>query len=198
MLKSQYERQLPHWHPPGAALFLTARLVDSLPQQALQAWRQAANGGRMTPHQLQFAHYEQQLETGGLGPTWLRQQAVRELVLAGLQQQAASGCYSLLAACAMPNHLHVVLRLPAEPRESFYRVLQRYKSATAVLANRQLARTGAFWGRETYDHVVREHNAEALLRVVRYTALNPVKAGLCAVWQHWPGTYVAPEWHECF
>ena len=96
----------------------------------------------------------------------------------------------------MPNHLHVVLRLPELPSEPFFRVLQRFKSATALGANRQLGRTGKFWQEETYDHAVRENQSDALVRVVRYTAHNPVKAGLCSAWHKWAGTYVAPEWQE--
>ena len=140
-----------------------------------------------------FASYEQQLETGSYGPTWLLQPAVTTLVLAGLRQQAASGHYELLAACAMPNHLHVVLRLPVVGQEPFYRAMQRFKSATAVLANRELGRNGRFWQDESYDHVVREGHPEALIRAIRYTVYNPVKAGLC---QQWQGTYLAEEWQE--
>ena len=44
--------------------------------------------------------------------------------------------------------------------------------------------------------MVREGQPDALARVIRYTAHNPVKAGLCRAWAEWAGTYVAPEWHE--
>ncbi len=170
------------------------RLAGSLPQTVLEDVRTSAAD---LPSQCQrFASYEQQLETGSYGPTWLRQPVVAALVLAGLRQQAANGHYELTAACAMPNHLHVVLRLPLASPEAFYRVLQRFKSTTAVLANRALGRNGRFWQDESYDHVVREGQPEALARAVRYTVHNPVKAGLCSQWQAWEGTYLAQEWHE--
>src|SRR3989442_9415089 len=39
--KSYYHRNLPHWHPPGAAIFLTCRLFGSLPQKVIQHLREA-------------------------------------------------------------------------------------------------------------------------------------------------------------
>ncbi|WP_046246525.1 transposase [Hymenobacter terrenus] len=193
-MHTQYRRHLPHIHPPGGALFLTMRLAGSLPQAVLDDRRTPA--ADLLSQRQRFASYEQQLETGAYGPTWLRQPAVMALVLAGLRQQAAQGHYELLAACAMPNHLHVVLRLPLVGHEPFYRAMQRFKSATAVLANREVGRSGRFWQDESYDHVVREGQADALARAVRYTVYNPVKAGLCQRWQDWEGTYLAEEWQE--
>jgi hypothetical protein len=34
--KSYYHRNLPHGHPPGAAIFLTCRLYGSLPETVIQ------------------------------------------------------------------------------------------------------------------------------------------------------------------
>ncbi len=186
-----YRRFLPHIHPPGAALFLTMRLAGSLPKAVADELLEAP-----LDHRQHFARFEAQLETGGFGPTWLAQPAVSGLVVAGLHGQHANGHYDLLAACAMPNHLHLVLRLPADASQPFFRVIQRFKSATGVLANRLLGRSGRFWQHETYDHAVRESQPDALLKAIRYTAYNPVKAGLCRHWQQWAGTYVAPDWHE--
>ncbi|MDQ2772898.1 MAG: transposase [Bacteroidota bacterium] len=187
----QYRRFLPHIHPPGAALFLTMRLAGSLPQAVVDELLETPLDYRQ-----QFVHFEAQLEAGGCGPIWLKQPAVAELVLSGLQRQHANGHYELLAACAMPNHLHLVLRLPDTADESFFRVMQRFKSATAIQANRLLGRSGRFWQHETFDHAIRESQPDALLKAIRYTAYNPVKARFCPHWQQWPGTFVAAEWHE--
>ena len=190
-MQTHYRRFLPHIHPPGAALFLTMRLAGSLPQAIVDELREA----RLDYHQ-HFVRFEAQLEIGGFGPTWLGRPAIYELILAGLHRQHANDHYALLAACTMPNHLHLVLRLPDSPSEAFFRVMQRFKSATGVKANRLLGRSGRFWQHETYDHVVRESQPDALLKAIRYTAYNPVKAGLCRHWQQWGGTYVTAEWHE--
>ena len=193
-MPTHYRRHLPHLHPPGAALFLTMRLAGSLPQVVVDEFQN--DSADVLSQRQRFARYEQQLETGGYGPTWLGQPAVATLILAGLHHQAANGCYELLAACVMPNHLHCVLRLPDAGTTPFFRVQQRFKSVTALQANRYLAQSGRFWQDETYDHIIREGQPDALLRAIRYTAYNPVKAGLCQQWEDWPATFVADEWRE--
>jgi len=65
-------------------------------------------------------------------------------------------------------------------------ILQRLKSYTAHMANKVLQRSGAFWGREYYDHCIR--NSEEFDRLVRYALDNPVKANLCKTWNEWPWT----------
>ena len=35
-MKIYYERNLPHWHPPGATFFLTYRLAGSIPLAVLR------------------------------------------------------------------------------------------------------------------------------------------------------------------
>jgi putative transposase len=41
--KIYYERNLPHWHPPGATFFLTYRLAGSIPVTVLQKIQDAGN-----------------------------------------------------------------------------------------------------------------------------------------------------------
>ena len=61
----------------------------------------------------------------------------------------------------------------APPRPSF----------TAMQANKLLARTGEFWHREYYDHLVRD--ADDFARIADYIRQNPQKAGL----KNWPWIY---------
>lgn len=78
----------------------------------------------------------------------------------------------------MPNHVHVILRpLSSHALED---ILHSWKSFTATAANKILGRTGAFWQKESYDHIVRD--AHELQRTVKYVQENPSKAGL----QNWP------------
>jgi hypothetical protein len=39
--KIYYHRNLPHWQPPGAAIFLTCRLYGSLPENVIQQLKEA-------------------------------------------------------------------------------------------------------------------------------------------------------------
>jgi len=39
--RTYYHRNLPHWHPPGAAIFLTCRLYGSLPANVIEQLKEA-------------------------------------------------------------------------------------------------------------------------------------------------------------
>jgi (E)-4-hydroxy-3-methylbut-2-enyl-diphosphate synthase len=61
-------------------------------------------------------------------------------------------------------------------------VLHSWKSFTAKKANQLLRRTGAFWQKEYYDHLVRD--GEDLLHQVRYVLQNPTTTAGRA-WSCW-------------
>ncbi|MFZ3217178.1 MAG: transposase [Candidatus Acidiferrales bacterium] len=86
--------------------------------------------------------------------------------------------YRIFAWCVMPNHVHVVF----QPLKDYALsgILHAWKSYTAKDANRLLARTGIFWQREYYDHLVRDE--DDFHRVVRYVLENPREAGM----HDWP------------
>jgi REP element-mobilizing transposase RayT len=82
--------------------------------------------------------------------------------------------YRLHAWCVMPNHVHVVFRPLAE--YTLTAILHAWKSYSAKEANRMLRRSGNFWQREYYDHLIRDERD--LQRCIRYVLDNPKKAGL--------------------
>ncbi|GAB3868127.1 transposase [Hymenobacter segetis] len=192
-----YERNLPHRLPPGEVVFLTFRLAGSLPRtvvEQLQAELELAQQRfELEPEQLYaaqkryFGRFDDQLNKGEYGPTYLRQLAIATLVAESLRYFDGNG-YDLRCYCLMPNHVHLVVRV-LEEAPPLVKTLQRLKSYTATQANKLLGRTGAFWQAESYDHVVRKGELE---RVVAYVLENPVKAGLVEDWEQWPYTYWAP------
>ena len=192
----QYERRLPHRLPPGEAIFLTFRLAGSLPQQLLAQWQaedelkrnrqEVSAEERYAEQKRYFGRFDAQLARAEYGPTWLAQPEVAVLVATSLQYFDGQG-YELLAYCLMPNHVHLVVRLPLEA-PPLVKTLQRLKSYTAMQANKLLGRTGAFWQAESYDHIVRGGELE---RILAYVVENPVKAGLVEDWQQWPYMYLA-------
>jgi REP element-mobilizing transposase RayT len=90
--------------------------------------------------------------------------------------------YRLFAWCIMPNHVDVVLEL--FPGHHLSNIVHSWKSFTAKRAQRITGVDGSFWQREYYDHLIR--NDAELERVVRYTAQNPIRAGL----HNWPWAWV--------
>jgi len=121
--RMSYRRTLPHLQPPGATLFVTFRLADSIPQGLLAQWvaqreRALAEAGRQDneaertraadqARREMFVRLEGHLDSVASGPHWLKDARVAELVAECLRYRD-SKVYDLLAYCIMPNHVHVV------------------------------------------------------------------------------------------
>lgn len=192
-----YQRNLPHRLPPGETIFVTFRLADSLPAAVLARLRQewselpetvdaAVAYARQRRY---FGKFDDQLDVAATGPVWLSQATIAQLVQQALHW-ADERKYQLVCYAIMPNHVHLVVSLP-DVAPSLARTLQALKGYTGHAANTLLGRTGQFWQRESYDHVVR--SGPELERVIAYVINNPVKAGLTDDWQKWPFTYWKPE-----
>ncbi len=175
---------LPHWSLDGAIYHVVFRLDDALPAQVVRAYqleRDALFAEASTPpspdvrdrlDHLFSERIEQHLDKGQ-GACWLVRTEIAEIVANALRHFDGSR-YGLLAWCVMPNHVHVVLNPSASYGLS--EILHSWKSFTAKEANASLGRTGPFWQKESYDHIVRDD--EELARTIRYVGENPSKAGL--------------------
>ena len=206
-------RYLPHWYMPGAAFFITYRLIDTLPAAFLkelgasseQFLRQKPPAGvsaaqhRANAHKRWFAQYDEYLDKHQ-GKSWLADPRVAAIVRSNLYHHHG-GKYHLMAYCVMPNHVHLVLQpilqdgdagasAPMEPigeREDsvspLSKIMHSLKSYTAHEANALLRRSGGFWQRESYDHWIRDE--DELERIVSYIQANPVTAALVERPQDW-------------
>ena len=76
--KLYYRRNLPHWQPPGATLFVTWRLYGSLPKHVLLALqeRKGWKEGR------RFALADGELDRGSTGPLWLKDPRIAKCAIA--------------------------------------------------------------------------------------------------------------------
>ena len=170
---SYYRRNLPHWHPEGASIFLTWSLHGA---HICQQRESTSDPGQA------FLTYDSFLDKAVSGPKWLREPTIARCVIDALQfgeQQLA--LYKLAAFCLMPNHVHAVI----EPCVSVSRITKSIKGFTARKANLLLGRTGErFWQDESYDHWIR--NETEWNRIVRYIERNPVAAGLVETAEQWP------------
>ncbi len=191
--KSFYRRNLPHIQPVGADLFLTFRLAGSLPRNVLTQmaedlrWR----GEILTRHNLKnpstesarrhFAFLEKYLDSAAVGPTWLSDSRVADLVAAALHYRHGK-VYRLDAFSIMPNHVHCIFGplIRDEAPYSLSSIMHSLKRNTAQQANQVLKRSGGFWAHENFDHYIRDRTE--LNKIVKYVLQNPVKAGLAAEW----------------
>jgi putative transposase len=130
--KERTGRNLPHVHPPGATLFVTFRLTETVPRPVLQLYhaqkkwlqeetrRVAAlkmkdDSPEMQTHAKRleefhrnwFVKFEDILHKAETGPTWLKDERVAEVVAEALHYRD-SKVYRLDAYCIMWNHVHTV------------------------------------------------------------------------------------------
>ncbi len=82
----------------------------------------------------------------------------------------------------MPNHLHGILfivgaihELPLQNRHNMVlpKAIGYFKMNTAKLINQMLNRSGPFWQRNYYEHIIRNENE--LNRIREYIQNNPLK-----------------------
>lgn len=213
-----YRRYLPHLQEPGAEYFVTFRLAGSLPKDVIQQLKESKDilkkdfdenvDYRLRNRRsdtLFFKKYESLLERQTTGPHWLKKKSIADIVIEALHFRDHKE-YDLYAFCIMSNHVHMVFRdlspnqldILSENEKAFpvTKIMHSLKSYTALMANRELNRTGAFWHEESYDRLIR--NANELENTVKYTLNNPVKINLVNNWRDWPFSYCKPEFEESY
>ena len=90
------------------------------------------------------------------------------------------------AYCLMPNHVHIVA-VPTN-ESGLSKCLSRTHRAYALKVNKRNEWKGHLWQERFYSYVMDENH---LLSAVRYTELNPVRAGLCSRPEDWPWSSTA-------
>ena len=182
---------LPHLESHEAIYLVTFRLADSLPKELVPTLLQerdtiqnahlaetATSGdlSRLRELRTLLKRAERCLDTGH-GHCYLRDSRVASTVADALRHFHGQR-YRLLAWCVMPNHVHVLFSpLRGHTLDA---ILRSWKSYSAHQADALLARSGAFWQREYFDHLVRDQSS--LRKITRYIRDNPQKAGLVS----WP------------
>lgn len=79
---SFYRRNLPHWHPEGATIFLTWRLCGSLPPQLTCSLEENHSG----PAGKRFRAMDAKLDKAEYGPRWLEEEAVAGCVVQAIER----------------------------------------------------------------------------------------------------------------
>jgi len=153
--------------------------------------------------------FEELLHKATSGPTWLGHPEIRQILINQLHEGDGS-LFRLDAFSIMSNHFHLVMK----PREidipsaaaglgiqtyseiELATIMKAIKGPTARQANTILKRVGPFWDAESFDRSLRD--GEEHFNAIRYSLMNPVKAGLVKRWRDWPGNYLSEEMQSRF
>ena len=182
---------LPHLEDRKAIYFVTFRLADSLPEKLTTELRRekeaiekagiagnTANGDSDRLQELRaLLRKAERCLDGGVGRCDMRDSRVAQIVADAIRHFHGSR-YELFAWCVMPNHVHVLFSPMGE--HTLGSILHSWKSYSALEVNRVVARTGRFWQREYFDHLVRSEGA--FRKFLAYIRDNPKRAGL----REWP------------
>ena len=162
---------LPHFDSQDVVQFVTFRLADSVPAEAIERLKYA-DRAEMLRHEM-LDH--------GWGACWLRSESIARLVEDSFFAFDGSR-YRLHTWTIMPNHVHVLFSVL--PEASLGEIVGSWKRYTARHANKELGGTGAFWQTEYWDRFVR--NEDHFSATETYIDENPVKAGLVREAALWP------------
>ena len=170
--------RLPHWELDNGTYFITFRTAAAVSPEQIAAFRLS----RYTPDEIR-KQVELALDACDRGHI-LRGSAA-EIVARSIQFGHERN-YLLDSWCVMPNHVHLLIRIPQG--KALAEALQRLKSFTAHQLKKLLQQPGAIWEREYFDRLLRPGQAES---VRSYILNNPRKANL-SNWP-WVGSIVAGE-----
>jgi REP element-mobilizing transposase RayT len=179
--------RLPHWEHEHAIYFVTFRLADSLPKTVLRefelerqrivaAAKQAGRTLSLSDERRLEALFSEKIQTkldAGAGRCFLADPRIAIIVTEALQHFNLTR-YRMYAWCVMPNHVHTLFRILEG--HALADTLHAWKSFSSNRANQILRRSGQFWQREYYDHLVRSERE--FYRIVSYIAENPNRARL--------------------
>jgi REP element-mobilizing transposase RayT len=195
-----YRRRLPHIQEAGSTYFVTFRLKNSLPREALEKLKLEAERSKEsskarthTEQNLWFEKFDDYLDKALCGENYLANPQIANVVIEAIHYRNMK-VYDLISFCIMPNHVHLVFAPLEREKGDFYNlheILHSLKRHTARQSNLILNRTGSFWQDESYDHILRDE-AE-LERTLKYILYNPVKANLVKEQQDWKWSYCKYE-----
>jgi replication-associated recombination protein RarA len=169
---------LPHWRQDGVLYFVTCRMADSMPRERVNGWmkeREAWLNAHPEPwsprdeeeyYRLFPDRWEAWLDEGH-GECLLARPEVRQIVEEVLRHDDGSK-YRLEEFVVMPNHVHVLVSPLG--RHTLSEMTQAWKSTVAHRVNELLGRTGTFWQKESFDHIVR--SAQQAQRFREYIQKN--------------------------
>lgn len=165
---------LPHWRQEGTTYFVTFRTADSLPQEKLLQWQEEREkwfSEHPEPHSSEdrrdyrerFSNRINHWLDAGYGECLLRQPKYQEIVENALRY-FNNKRYYLDEFVVFSNHVHAIVSPLGNHQLSD--IIHSWKSFTSHQINKLTGRSGAFWQKESFDHIVR--NPDQIERIRKY------------------------------
>ena len=177
--------KLPHWEVENGRYFITVRLADSLPREAVVRLQEIhrsleaieAGSDQFLALQRTYFRMMEKFLDAGVGACWLQHETIAAQIVCELL--SLRNCdVDVVHYTIMPNHWHALISPAATCMQPLSVILKRIKGRTAKYIRRVVGGTGAVWQREWFDRWIR--NDVEWARTVDYIQQNPVKAGLVA------------------
>ena len=200
------ERNLPHWFQPGAAMFVTFRMYDSMPKEVVEQWNSEVQRWLKN----EGIEYKLSFDTDGELPSKNKQAQLKNLpeeiktqinkARIRLWQQKLDQCHGscLLKQKAISQIVsdallyfdgkrydldsfvimpnHVHAIVQFKNEYDQSMIGQSWLKYTARQINKLLGLKGAFWQSEPFDHIIRNDDQFSYLQ--KYIQDNPKKARL--------------------
>ena len=177
----------------GETAFLTFRLHGTIPattgRELKAASRHAQEAGtdhRRAQKQF-FAKFDAVLDRASIGAGYFENEKIAE-VLAGEIMMLEETGFTIHGFAILPNHVHLVLHLPAHSNLSFAKAIDLLHLRTGTNCRRlvrpKLPPEAEFWQAGWFNYEMED--AAELTRLLAYVRGNARQAGLPARFQEWP------------
>ena len=170
--------RLPHWHQDYKYVFVTFRLVDSIPQEKIILFKEEKelwlkkhpkpwSDEAAKEYKIRFSLRIDKWLDNNYGNCILADAQNRKIVEDALFFFNDKR-YHLKAFVVMPNHVHILMQL--FNNSHIESVLKSIKSYTAKKINHVMNRNGRIWQAESFDRLIR--NEDHYKSVLKYIIAN--------------------------
>ena len=182
---------LPHWQQGETYVFVTWRLNDSLPKEAVAKWQEKRdhwltqnpephNDEQKSEYNRRFTLKLEELLDDNHGTCCLSETSIREIVTEAFHH-FDNDRYQLASYVVMPNHVHILFKPLGE--HPIPDIIHTWKRFTAREINKSLDQTGTLWQSEYWDRLIRSQ--KHFDWVTHYIEANPEKLrnGTFTLWR---------------
>lgn len=177
-----YRGYLPHFDDQKTTQTLTFRLKNSYPKVFIKECREVLKKAKKGDKRYQrLREKADRVLDRGHGVCYLKVPEVAKVVQEAMLRNHKIR-YFLHGWVVMPNHVHVMIT--QMNGWSIEKIVNGWRTHSALACNQLLQRTGSMWSRGVYDRYVRSR--DHFNYFMTYIELNPVKAKLCRAPRDWP------------